>query len=60
MSPMTAGSLPGRQNIPIRSEKQSFQFRWEIYNVFNHTQYSSVDTGARSPTIMQGSLKFQF
>ena len=23
------------------------QFRWEAYNVFNHTQYMSVDTTAR-------------
>jgi hypothetical protein len=23
------------------------QFRWELYNVFNHTQFSAVDTAAR-------------
>jgi len=26
------------------SEERSLQFRWETYNTFNHTQYSSVDT----------------
>ena len=24
-----------------------FQFRWELYNAFNHTQYSGVDVTAR-------------
>lgn len=35
------------KNIPMFSEKKSLQFRWEMYNAFNHTQYSSVDTTAR-------------
>ncbi len=35
------------KNIPVRSERRYFQFRWEIYNLFNHTQFQSVDTGAR-------------
>jgi hypothetical protein len=26
--------------------KQTFQFRWEIYNLFNHTQFQSVNTSA--------------
>ncbi len=34
------------KNFPIR-EKVTFQFRWEMYNAFNHTQFSGVDTGAR-------------
>jgi hypothetical protein len=41
--------LPGRINFdaglfkqfPIR-ENMGFQFRWEIFNVFNHTQYNAV------------------
>jgi hypothetical protein len=41
--------LPGRINFdaglfkqfPMR-EKMGFQFRWEIFNVFNHTQYNAV------------------
>ena len=55
------------------------QFRWEMYNAFNHTQFSSFDTSARfdpagnqvntrfgeytaarSPRIMQFSLRFMF
>ncbi len=35
------------KNFPVKSEERYFQFRWEIYNLFNHTQFQSVDTGAR-------------
>ncbi len=35
------------KNIPLRSEHRRLQFRWEMYNVFNHTQYSGVNTAAR-------------
>ena len=34
------------KNIPLR-EKISFQLRWEMYNVFNHTQFTSVNTTAQ-------------
>ena len=34
------------KNFPIR-EKARFQFRWELYNLFNHTQWSGVDNNAR-------------
>ena len=34
------------KNFPIH-EQFRFQFRWEMYNAFNHTQYSSLDTTAR-------------
>ena len=34
------------KNFPLR-ERMRFQFRWELYNAFNHTQYSGVDTTAR-------------
>jgi len=34
------------KNFPI-TERARLQFRWEIYNVFNHTQFSGLDTGAR-------------
>ncbi|MBI4873960.1 MAG: carboxypeptidase regulatory-like domain-containing protein [Acidobacteria bacterium] len=34
------------KNIPVR-EKMRFQFRWETYNTFNHTQFSGLDTTAR-------------
>jgi hypothetical protein len=34
------------KNIPI-SEPRRLQFRLEMYNAFNHTQFSSFDTAAR-------------
>ena len=34
------------KNLPIR-EQISLQFRAEAYNVFNHTQFATVDTAAR-------------
>jgi hypothetical protein len=58
---------------------RQFQLRWEIYNIFNHTQFMTLDTtprfdaagnqvnanfgsvtAARSPRIMQASLRFLF
>jgi len=46
--------LPGANNwdmsifkkFNLRSESRYLQFRWEIYNVFNHTQFSNVDSNA--------------
>ena len=35
------------KNFPIKSEKRYFSLRWEAYNTFNHTQFSSVNTAAR-------------
>jgi hypothetical protein len=35
------------KNIPIGSKGAQLQFRWEAYNLFNHTQYATVDTTAR-------------
>lgn len=34
------------KNIPLR-EALRLQFRWELYNAFNHTQFSALDTTAR-------------
>jgi len=34
------------KNIAIR-EPMRLQFRWEMYNAFNHTQFSALDTAAR-------------
>jgi hypothetical protein len=67
------------KNFPFFSEKMKLQFRWEIYNLFNHTQFNAVNTtaqfdvngtqisegfgrvtGARSPRVMQGSLRLTF
>ena len=34
------------KNFPV-TEASRFQFRWEMYNMFNHTQFEDVDSGAR-------------
>jgi hypothetical protein len=34
------------KNFPIR-DKARLQFRWELYNAFNHTQFSALDAAAR-------------
>lgn len=35
------------KNFPVFSEKRTIQFRWEFYNLFNHTQFSAVNNTAR-------------
>ncbi len=75
------------KNIHI-NERATVQFRWETYNLFNHTNFRDIDaamtfdvvkdprtgelsriqtnnrfgqpTSARSPRVMQGSLRFSF
>jgi hypothetical protein len=71
------------KNIRVH-EKLRLQFRWETYNLFNHTNFNDVDTAltlnlntttgqvtqtnarfgqpitARSPRVMQGSLRINF
>ena len=34
------------KSIPIK-EKVRLQFRWEMYNAFNHTQFTGVNTTAQ-------------
>ncbi|MBI4875321.1 MAG: carboxypeptidase regulatory-like domain-containing protein [Acidobacteria bacterium] len=46
------------KNFPIR-EPIRLQFRWEMYNAFNHTQFSGLDTTARfDPTGKQTNARF--
>ncbi|MGH9936482.1 MAG: hypothetical protein ACREAM_09560, partial [Blastocatellia bacterium] len=66
-APKNVIRLPGTNNwdislfkkIPLKSESRYLHLRWEIYNVFNHTQFSNIDTVARfddnvsSPTYKQ-------
>ena len=71
------------KNFRVR-EKLRLQFRWETYNIFNHTNFNDIDTDltlnlntttnqvtqtnarfgqpitARSPRVMQGSLRISF
>lgn len=35
------------KRFPLKSERRFFQFRWEAYNAFNHTQYAGISTSAR-------------
>jgi hypothetical protein len=35
------------KNIPLHLEKARLQFRWEMYNAFNHTQFSGFNSSAR-------------
>ena len=44
---MNSSDLSLFKTFPLKSETRVLQFRWEIYNVFNHTQFSGVDTTAR-------------
>lgn len=54
-APKDVFRLPGTANwdisffktIPMFSEKKSLQIRWEMYNAFNHTQFTAVDSTAR-------------
>lgn len=34
------------KNVPFGGTRQ-FQLRWEVYNIFNHTQFSALDRAAR-------------
>jgi len=47
------------KNFPIH-ERMKIQFRWELYNVFNHTQFSSVDTSARFDPVTGEQVDKQF
>lgn len=38
------------KRFPLKNESRYFQFRWEFYNAFNHTQFSGLDNGARFDT----------
>ncbi|MCA1560729.1 MAG: hypothetical protein LC804_10840 [Acidobacteria bacterium] len=35
------------KRIPLLSDSRYLQLRWDVYNLFNHTQFSGVDTTAR-------------
>jgi hypothetical protein len=57
--------------IPLPTERLSSQFRAQFFNIFNHTQWSGVETsfgsgsfgqvvGARSPRVIQLALELQY
>ncbi len=49
-------NLPGRLNFNFSTfkrftinEKTGFEFRWESFNIFNHTQFNSIDRSLPTP-----------
>jgi len=47
------------KNIPVGEGRKQFQFRWEMYNAFNHTQFDAVDNSAVfNPQGVQTDLQF--
>jgi hypothetical protein len=53
-SPLDAITGPGKNNWDLSlyknfklHEKKTLQFRWELYNAFNHASWSGVNTSAR-------------
>jgi Carboxypeptidase regulatory-like domain/TonB-dependent Receptor Plug Domain len=47
------------KNFPIKSERRYFSLRWEAYNVFNHTQFASINTAAKfTPAGVQTNTLF--
>lgn len=47
------------KNFYVRSESRYLQLRWEMYNAFNHTQFSGVDAEANfDPTGKQINARF--
>jgi hypothetical protein len=70
--------MPGRLNFDFGlfkrfsfGETKALDFRWENFNLFNHTQFNSIDSslgsdtflvlnGAHAPRRMQFGLRFQF
>jgi hypothetical protein len=57
--------------IPLPTERVSVQLRGQFFNVFNHAQWSGVDTGfgsgsfgqvtgARSPRVIQLGMELQY
>ena len=47
------------KNFSLGAETRMLQLRWEAYNAWNHTQFSSVDTSARfTPEGQQANTRF--
>ncbi len=47
------------KSFPLKNEKRNIAFRWEAYNVFNHTQYATLNTAARyTPAGVQTNALF--
>jgi len=42
------------KHFPI-TESSAFEFRWELFNVFNHTQFNDVDNSFGSSTFLEAT-----
>lgn len=47
------------KSFPLR-EKMRLQLRWELYNIFNHTQFSDFDTSARFDPVTGEQVNSRF
>jgi hypothetical protein len=41
--PIRGPGLNNCKNIPVKGEATYFQFRFEFYNIWNHTQWNSLN-----------------
>ena len=48
------------KRFPIRGEQRFLQFRWEAYNVFNHTQYSGINVSPKYDLVTGAQTNAQF
>lgn len=48
------------KRFPVKGERSFLQFRWEAYNVFNHTQYAGINTTARYDLTTGAQTNAQF
>jgi hypothetical protein len=42
------------KHFPIR-ERGAFEFRWDLFNLFNHTQFNGVDNSLTSSTFLEAT-----
>ncbi len=42
------------KHVPLH-ENAAFEFRWDLFNVFNHTQFNGIDNGLGSSTFLEAT-----
>jgi hypothetical protein len=42
------------KHIPVH-ESVAFEFRWDLFNIFNHTQFNGIDSGLGSATFLEAT-----
>ena len=52
--------LVAAKRFALKSDGRYIQFRWEAYNVLNHTQYSAINTAARFDLTTGAQTNAQF